>query len=124
MKSKHLLPLLPGAGRSGSPRQYVFVDETAGPEAAYYRLAQLDHDGTATYSAPRFVAADPAAAAPAALILAPNPAPGTATVRLSGPPPTAAVVLLDALGQSVRHLPPGTQRCAWPDGRRVSAGCA
>lgn len=102
--------LLPGAGRSGSPRQYDFVDETAGPEAAYYRLAQLDHDGTATYSAPRFVAADPAAADPAALILAPNPAPGTATVRLSGPPPTAVVVLLDALGRPVRHFPPGTQR--------------
>ena len=39
-----------GAGDSKETNRYHFTDESPGPGAAYYRLNQLDYDGTATLS--------------------------------------------------------------------------
>ncbi|WP_400190323.1 T9SS type A sorting domain-containing protein [Hymenobacter sp. B81] len=42
--------VLEAAGTSAQPRHYAFADEAAPASAAYYRLRQLDLDGTATLS--------------------------------------------------------------------------
>ncbi|MEZ4757418.1 MAG: Ig domain-containing protein [Flavobacteriales bacterium] len=39
-----------GAGTSYSPRDYGFKDDTPLPSIAYYRLRQIDHDGSWTWS--------------------------------------------------------------------------
>ena len=104
---------LPGQGSKTSPTNYTFLDNspihpfTHSP-IAYYRLRQLDTDGTVHYSPVRAVAlAAPAAAAPA-LHVFPNPAHAEAWVALTGPAPAAAsaVEVYDALGRLHRQLPP------------------
>jgi endoglucanase Acf2 len=67
----------------------------AGASQLYYRLRQVDQDGTATYSPVRTVAL----AAAGGLALFPNPARTSAT--LTGAKPGTAVQLLDALGRTV-----------------------
>jgi len=41
---------VPGHGTTLKPQEYSFVDETAQPGVWYYRLKQMDLDGTAHYS--------------------------------------------------------------------------
>ncbi len=41
---------LPGAGNSSSPREYSYTDYGAGAGTIYYRLTQVDFDGTSTSS--------------------------------------------------------------------------
>ena len=97
-----------GSGSSARSRRYTYADE-AGPEAAYYRLAQLDTDSTATYSATVFVAAAKyVAAGTPTLRLFPNPA--HSRVELRGCAPDAALELLNAQGQLVRRYLPGTRQ--------------
>jgi hypothetical protein len=89
-----------GQGSSSSARAYQFDDGTlaaaAGPQV-YYRLRQLDTDGTATFSPVRTVAVP--AGRPAQLQVWPNPARGTVTV--GGTAPGQAVQLLDLAGRVV-----------------------
>ena len=93
----------PGAGSSAAPRAYQSPDEAAPAATTYYRLAQRDADGTATYSPVRAVAA----AAAAGLQLVPNPASGPAT-QLLGADPLAPVQLYDGRGQLLHTFAPGT----------------
>lgn len=84
-------------GTSTAASAYASRDAAlpAGASQLYYRLRQVDQDGTATYSPVRTVAL----AAAGGLALFPNPAHTTAT--LTGAQPGTAVQLLDALGRTV-----------------------
>ncbi|GAA4381535.1 alpha-amylase domain-containing protein [Hymenobacter koreensis] len=74
-----------GQGTTAARQQYRFLDADAAP-AAYYRLRQLDTDGTATFSAPVFV---PSSADRAVATLFPNPT--TGDVTLTGLPAEARI---------------------------------
>jgi alpha-tubulin suppressor-like RCC1 family protein len=87
----------PAAGTSAIARTYSYRDATlpAGASILYYRLRQVDRDGTTAYSPVRPVAL----AGAAGLALYPNPAqPGTTH---TGAVPGAAVQVLDGLGRLV-----------------------
>ncbi|MBO2012489.1 T9SS type A sorting domain-containing protein [Hymenobacter negativus] len=89
-------------GTKASPTDYAFRDEKLTTSlfhhlTAYYRLRQVDVDGTASYSPVRTVAL---AGAAAGLALFPNPAhDGAAT--LTGAAPGSSVTVFDALGRPV-----------------------
>lgn len=87
---------VPGNGNSIQPRHYSFADGTysAGGQR-YYRLRQVDTDGTAAYSPVRTVTG----ARPAGLALFPTPTRAAAT--LTGAQPGVKVVVLDAVGRVV-----------------------
>ncbi len=95
-----------GAGTSSAPRAYSLLDARLPADAAllYYRLHQVDADGTGAYSPVRTVALA-GAVAPPQLLAYPNPAHDAVVVRLLGPAPTAPLYLLDALGRAVRTRP-------------------
>jgi hypothetical protein len=107
---------LAAAGNSATPRAYELLDTKlpAGATLPYYRLRQVDLDGTAHYSPVRTVALTGAAAG---LALFPNPAHGAAT--LTGAQPGEVVTVLDALGRLVLSTPAdtvGTALLALPTG--------
>ncbi|MDO7846567.1 hypothetical protein Q5H92_09385 [Hymenobacter sp. M29] len=89
-----------GHGTSSAGFRYAFADEQARRvgRRLYYRLRQVDTDGTATYSPVRVVQFGGAAALPVALY--PNPARSTATLDLSGlPAGPCAVTIHDLAGR-------------------------
>lgn len=91
-----------GAGTSTQLQSYASVDTS--PAAGYYRLAQLDVDGTRTYSPVQYV---PAMNGPGpTLALFPNPA--TNGVSVVGADPGRELDVYNATGQRVRQLPAGT----------------
>ena len=86
-----------GASSSAQAYAYAFDDATLDHYAApqvYYRLRQVDADGTATYSPVRMVAVGTGR-----LALFPNPAARTAT--LSGAAASTPVRMYNALGRLV-----------------------
>ncbi|RYY16534.1 MAG: T9SS type A sorting domain-containing protein, partial [Cytophagaceae bacterium] len=85
------------AGSSAAAHTYALTDADlpATARSLYYRLRQVDTDGTASYSPVRVVAIGLASP----LVLFPNPA--GATTTLAGAGPGAVVRVLDALGQVV-----------------------
>ncbi|SHI79785.1 Por secretion system C-terminal sorting domain-containing protein, partial [Hymenobacter daecheongensis DSM 21074] len=85
------------AGTSSTRRTYTLRDAQlpAGPAALYYRLRQVDHDGTVSLSPVRVVRRTPAVG----LTLYPNPTRHAAT--LGGALPGTRVQVLDALGRPV-----------------------
>ena len=87
------------AGSSSSPRRYELLDSQlpAGATQLYYRLRQVDRDGSVSYSPVRAVALKGAATG---LSLYPNPLPGGATTLAGAQPGTVASVY-DALGRFV-----------------------
>ncbi|MCC3156619.1 T9SS type A sorting domain-containing protein [Hymenobacter sp. 15J16-1T3B] len=93
------------AGNSTSLRRYATRDAEAGRLPAgtlYYRLRQVDVDGSTTYSAVQAVRWQPQTAA--VLSLYPNPATDAATVQLSSGLPTGGVLCLyTTRGQLVRR---------------------
>ena len=95
-----------GHGTSSSPLTYQFLDANAARRGSlqYYRLRQVDADGTTSYSPVRTVRfADKAGTA---LTVWPNPAHDTYTVVLTVARPQSAVVKVhDALGRLVSELP-------------------
>ncbi|WBA41479.1 beta strand repeat-containing protein [Hymenobacter canadensis] len=90
---------VPAAGTSTAPRAYTLLDQQlpAGVPVLYYRLQQLDQDGTFSYSPVRAVALSNVA--PTRLTLAPNPTTGAATLR--GAAAHAPVQIYDAVGRLV-----------------------
>ena len=94
----HRLGWVAGQGSSAAAHAYQFDDGTLatapGPQV-YYRLRQLDTDGTATFSPVRTVAVP--AGRTAQLQLWPNPARGT--VSVGGAAPGQPVQLLDLAGR-------------------------
>ncbi|GAB3877641.1 hypothetical protein GCM10028824_38080 [Hymenobacter segetis] len=91
------------AGSSSAPRRYELLDTQPLSRSVtlYYRLKQVDVDGTFSYSPVRTVALTGAAAG---LALYPNPAHGGAAT-LTGTLPGAVVTVLDALGRQVTAAP-------------------
>ncbi|MBG8555033.1 T9SS type A sorting domain-containing protein [Hymenobacter guriensis] len=85
------------ATTSSGPRHYNLLDEQlpAGATFLYYRLKQVDQDGTFTYSPVRSVLLT----AKSSLTLFPNPAKGTTT--LTGSVPGTTVRVFDTLGRQV-----------------------
>lgn len=105
------------AGSSSAPRAYELLDAQLATGAArlYYRLRQVDLDGTAAYSPVRSIALTGAAAG---LSLFPNPAPGGAAT-LTGAQPGTVVTVFDALGRVVTSATAdatGTATLALPTG--------
>ena len=102
-----------GKGTTAVTTAYQFVDRGANAAGAlvYYRLRQVDQDGTSTYSPVRVVLFGQSLAG--ALSLYPNPSAGSTDTNLdlSSLPTTATyqVHLLDATGRTVRQwsLPGG-----------------
>lgn len=100
---------LTGQGSKTSATSYAFTDTGIGQRATgavYYRLRQVDTDGTATFSPVRTVRFDGAAVATAAARLYPNPAQASSSLDLSELPATASyqVRLLDATGTQAQGL--------------------
>lgn len=85
---------VPGAGNSSAERQYSAEDPGPLPGQNYYRLQQVDHDGTATPSPVVAVLARPRTD----LLLVPNPAHGEVVVHHV---PAEGVSLHDALGREI-----------------------
>ena len=101
------------AGSSTEPRAYALLDAIppAYQPLLYYRLRQVDVDGTAGYSPVRAVAL----AAKAGLALYPNPT--RAATTLTGAAPGTAVQVFDAQGRCVASaLADATGTAALPAG--------
>lgn len=95
-----------GHGSRAQAHEYQLVDPAIAHYATsivYYRLRQVDLDGTFSYSPVRTVAVP----ALAGLALFPNPTYGTTT--LTGTQPRAIVVVLDAVGCLVASFTADTQ---------------
>jgi hypothetical protein len=102
-----------GAGTSTTQHTYSLLDAQLpyGAAALYYRLRQLDENGTATYSPVRVVKLAPAAVL-AQLLAYPNPAHDAVRLKLLGPAAPAPVEVYDITGRLLRTLPtlaPGTE---------------
>jgi hypothetical protein len=94
-----------GQGGKTTATAYAFVDQQAPAGLVYYRLRQVDLDGTATYSPVRPVRLGAADAA-GRVSLYPNPAQASTTLDLSALPAAASyqVQVLDATGRQVQRL--------------------
>ncbi|RZL08958.1 MAG: T9SS type A sorting domain-containing protein [Hymenobacter sp.] len=95
------------AGTTSATHAYAFADGLAAAPAGgvvYYRLHQVDTDGSATYSPVRVVSF--AASLSAQLVCYPNPAHTTTTLDLRSLPvgTEGQVVLFDVLGRAVRTV--------------------
>jgi uncharacterized repeat protein (TIGR01451 family) len=95
-----------GHGTTSAASAYSLTDAGVATKAngpVYYRLRQVDLDGSATYSPVRSVRFSAAATAPVALSLFPNPAQASTKLDLSQLPATGSyqVLLLDATGRTV-----------------------
>ena len=93
-----------GQGTSTSRRTYAFEDATAAGvgSTVYYRLRQVDTDGTATYSSVQTVVFAAALASPDVFSLYPNPAQKRVVVNLAGGVGTAGagvISLCDLTGR-------------------------
>ena len=94
-----------GQGNKATSTDYTYTDAGMGLKAAgqpvYYRLRQVDQDGTASYSPVRSVSFTGSVAAVATLY--PNPAVAATGLDLSALPATGTyqVLLLDATGRQV-----------------------
>jgi hypothetical protein len=94
-----------GADVASHSTGYYFRDAAAPAGLAYYRLRQLDRDGTATYSPVVAVAGTaPAAAQTTLLPVFPQPARGWLRVQVAGSADQPVMLrLLDGLGRVVRQ---------------------
>ena len=105
------------AGSSSATRRYALQDPEAATQAGplYYRLRQLDVDGSAHLSAVAVLAAGPAQAS---FSLYPNPAPATARqVTISAGPGLSAgssVSLYSPMGQLLSSHAVGSERVGSP----------
>jgi hypothetical protein len=111
------------AGSSSALLFYTFFDTNLrGHQGTlYYRLRQVDQDGTASYSPVRTVASGPAEAP--ALTAYPVPARAGQQLRVAFAPAGASVEMFDALGRCVAHAtaaPDGTALLDLP--RELPAG--
>jgi hypothetical protein len=89
------------AGTTSQGQQYQWLDRAPLAGLSYYRLRQLDLDGTAHYSPVVPVRLAASATAPL-LTLAPNPTTGRVVVQLvQATAQAAALQVLDALGRTV-----------------------
>ncbi|WP_162912054.1 SGNH/GDSL hydrolase family protein [Pontibacter actiniarum] len=94
-----------GAGNSNRRLDYTFLDGGAPAGLLYYRLKQLDHDGSYTYS--KVVAVRKAGAMEPTAMLYPSLTDGRENIRLSAngfaQATPLAITLLDAFGKQVHQ---------------------
>ncbi|MDO7875687.1 hypothetical protein Q5H93_13160 [Hymenobacter sp. ASUV-10] len=107
-------------GTKADPTSYTFLDSTIPPthQPTYYRLRQVDLDGTASYSPVRAVMLG-GKSQPA---LYPSPARAGQLLTVTGLPAGTTVTVLDALGRQLLTAPvaaDGTARFALPSGLAV-----
>jgi hypothetical protein len=92
-----------GQGNTTRPTAYAYTDAGVGRShngTVYYRLRQVDHDGTATHSPVRSVVFKESASI--ALSFYPNPTTGSGTLDLSKlPTGSYQVTVVDATGRQV-----------------------
>ncbi len=98
---------LPGAGHSTHLLHYSFVDQDPQLGTNYYRLRQVDTDGSSEHSPVRSVLMQGAGTA---LRLAPNPGSGQVELLFPLLEPGALFTLLDATGREVIRLPLSAER--------------
>jgi len=92
---------LAAAGTTTAARSYQFIDDAA-TATSYYRLRQVDYDGTSSYSPVVILAARPAAPAAAKLVAYPTVFTNELNVALPGAETQAATVaLLTTAGRPV-----------------------
>ncbi|MBJ6145280.1 VCBS repeat-containing protein [Hymenobacter sp. BT559] len=84
---------LAAAGTTTAARSYQFIDDAA-TATSYYRLRQVDFDGTATYSPVVILAARPAAQVTAKLVAYPTAFTSELNVALPGAEAQAATIAL------------------------------
>ncbi|MDO7877818.1 Ig-like domain-containing protein, partial [Hymenobacter sp. ASUV-10] len=100
-------------GSTARRSAYAFVDATPPAGTSYYRLRQVDRDGSASYSPVRALTIG----GQASLTLYPNPA--RTAVAVAGLRAGASVEVFDALGRAVARATAdaaGTARLALPSG--------
>jgi hypothetical protein len=103
-----------GQGTSAAAHTYTFVDAQPAAGAAYYRLRQVDTDGTASYS-PVVVVQSGEVAAPTEIVAVPNPSTGQFALLINLPASgQLRGTVVNMLGQSVlvlnEQLPAGAAR--------------
>jgi len=101
---------IPGHGTTNAPKHYTYVDRTASGKSQYYRLKQLDLDGTAHFSEPVQVTQLPSVTADVPRVFAlaqnyPNPFNPETSIRFELPHRTSVRLLIfNTLGQLVSTL--------------------
>jgi len=100
------LATVAGAGTTQQARTYRYLDAAPLPTTAYYRLRQVDADGTYTYSPVVAVQAAPGSARSLAISSYPNPTAGYATATWATPlAAPGRWYLTNSLGQVVHAEP-------------------
>ena len=123
---------VPGTGTTTTRHQYTYLDEAPLPGLAYYRLRQVDLNGTSAFSK---TIAIRTGAEPTVLVY-PNPTANRLLVRWEAASDGAELLLYDATGlvrvqasptgslteMRVDHLPPGRYvlQCRQPDQAPIS----
>jgi hypothetical protein len=97
----HAIGFVASQGAGQQAASYAFQDEEATPTTVYYRLQQLDADGTSTYSPVVAVAGQPAAAS---LLAWPQPAQHTLWVSYPATAVEVTIRLLTATGQVAQQV--------------------
>ncbi len=93
---------VPGAGTTTVPQDYRFTDEKPLPGINYYRLRQVDYDGTATYH--NVIALEFRQTAPFTPYLFPNPARERLSLNLGAPATREReALLLDTRGRVLQR---------------------
>lgn len=112
---------LAGAGAASTPQQYRFTDFSPIPGPNYYRLQQIDFDGSVHYSEVRFVEWK---AKNSEMKLFPSITHGTATLQFDEPVAQALEVLVvDQKGNTVEKISwPGEQRQVELDASLLTPG--
>ncbi|SET92077.1 T9SS type A sorting domain-containing protein [Hymenobacter actinosclerus] len=90
-----------GRGTTTTEQQYRFVDQQAPTGLVYYRLRQVDTDGTETYSAVVTISAN-ATAADYLVTVTPNP--GTGLYQLVAPATGRPAEIFNVLGSQVQTV--------------------
>jgi hypothetical protein len=98
------LTFVAGMGTSAQSHAYAYSDGEAPATATYYRLRQVNTDGSTNYSPAQIVPEEAAAN----LTLYPNPSTGE-LIQVLGAGATVPLRLLDAQGRLVRELPANTR---------------
>jgi hypothetical protein len=102
------LARLPGHGNTTQPQAYQYNDKQlpANLSKLYYRLQQVDVDGTSTYSPVRVVTVVPGEAPPMLQAYVPTPADGLLHYTFAGPTTgTEELVLYSIMGQRLGQYP-------------------
>ncbi len=91
-------------GSTETNTAYNFIDQLYQPGAYYYRLKQVDYDGTYTYSPTRSVAYNTTASN--SLVISPNPSSGLFSLQIPKDfvSATGTLSVIDILGETVKEI--------------------